>query len=241
MAKTAMTLEALTERLQRDLGETLVAAVLYGSAARNERSDQRANYNVLVIVRALTPAALRTLASTAEAWGEAGNPPPLILTEAEWGASGDIFAMEVADILERHRVLAGAMPSSPSRVTTEHLRHQLEFEAMGKLLALRQGILASGAKPERELELLAASKSAILVLFRTLLRIHGESGTDGPEDVVRRTAARAGFDPSPFLQVVGHVAGTAKIPADRADAILTAYHAGLEAFVAHVDKLDGRP
>jgi hypothetical protein len=240
MAKTTMTpmtLEALTARLSSDLGETLVAAVLYGSAARNERIDQRSDFNVLVIVRALTPASLRRLAPTAAEWTAAGNPPPLILTADEWRSSGDIFAMEVADILERHRVLAGAMPAEPARVDAMHLRHQLEFEAMGKLLALRQGILASGAKPERELELLAATRSAVLVLFRTLLRIHGEHGTDGPEEVVRRVAARVGFDATPFLQVVAHVAGTSRIAADRADAVLTAYHAGLEQFVAHVDAI----
>jgi predicted nucleotidyltransferase len=235
--KTTMTLEALAERVQRDLGDTLVAAVLYGSAARNERTDQRSDFNVLVIVRTLTPASLRALATTAAEWSASGNPAPLILTEDEWRSSRDIFAMEVADILERHRVLAGAMPAEPSRVAAADLRHQLEFEAMGKLLALRQGILASGGKAERELELLAASKSAVLVLFRTLLRIHGESGVAGPEDAVRRAAARAGFDPAPFLQVVAHVAGTARIPASQADAVLTAYHAGLERFVAHVDAL----
>lgn len=231
-----MTLEALTGRLQQDLGDRLVAAVLYGSAARGERIEKRSDYNVLVIVSALTPAALRTLAGTTTEWTKAGNPPPLILTQAEWRSSGDVFAMEVADILERHRVLVGALPAEPARVDALHLRHQLEFEAMGKLLALRQGILASGAKPARELELLAASKSAVLVLFRTLLRVHGEKA-DGAEDVVRRVAEKVGFEAAPFLEVVAHVAGSARIPESRADAVLTAYHAGLERFVAHVDAL----
>jgi hypothetical protein len=237
MAKTTMTLEVLTERLQRDLGDALVAAVLYGSGARGERVEQRSDYNVLVIVRALTPASLRALAPTTAEWRAAGNPPPLLLTEGEWRSSRDVFAMEVADILDRHRVLAGTMPAEPSGVDAAHLRHQLEFEAMGKLLALRQGILAAGANVDAELALLVASKSAVLVLFRTLLRVHGEAAGAGAEQVVRQAAARAGFDPAPFVEVVAHVAGTAKIPAARADAVLTAYHAGLERFVAHVDAL----
>jgi len=236
MAKT-MTLEAFTERLTTQLGAQLVAAVLYGSAARGERIEQRSDFNVLVIVRALDPASLRALSRSVADWSAAGNPPPLLLTESEWRSSRDIFAMEVADILARHRVLAGALPAEPSAVDVGHLRHQLEFEAMGKLLALRQGILAAGASPERELDLLGASRSAVLVLFRTLLRIHGESGVDGSEEVVQRAAARAGFDPTPFLEVVAHVAGSARIPAARADAVLTAYHAGLERFVAHVDSI----
>ena len=235
--QATMTLEALTARLQRTFGEALGAVVLYGSAARGEAVDARSDLNVLVTVRRLEPAALRALAATVTEWTAAGHPPPLLLTEAEWRGSADIFAIEVADILDRHRVLVGALPPEPQRVDPAHLRHQLEFEAMGKLLALRQGILAAGGRPEQELELLARSRSAVLVLFRTLLRVHSERGADGPEDVVRRAAARAGFDPAPFLEVLAHVTGAAPIPAARADAVLTAYHAGLERLTSHVDAL----
>lgn len=236
MAKT-MTLEVLTERLKQAQGEKLLAVVLYGSAARGDHVEQKSNFNVLVIVRSLTPAALRATAATVQDWSTSGNPPPLILTEAEWGSSRDVFAMEVADILERHRILFGALPAEPSSVDVADLRHQLEFEAMGKLLALRQGILAAGADTGRELGLLAASKSAVLVLFRTLLRVHSKPVPVENEDAVRRAAELAGFDAGPFLEVVAHVKGKPLIPAARADEVLAAYHAGLERFVAHVDAL----
>ena len=50
MAK--MTLDDLTAQLRKAHGDQLTAVVLYGSAARNERPDQRSDLNVLVIVRA---------------------------------------------------------------------------------------------------------------------------------------------------------------------------------------------
>jgi hypothetical protein len=75
------------------------------------------------------------------------------------------------------------------------------------------------------------------VLFRTLLRVHGEGAETASDEVVRRAAARAGFDPAPFLAVLAHASGAAVIPPADADAILTAYHAGLERLVAHVDAL----
>lgn len=230
-----MTLDTLAAALSRAHGEELRAVVLYGSAARGERIEQRSDFNVLVIVRVITPAALRSVAEATREWVGAGNPPPLLLTEAEWRSSRDIFAIEVADILERHRVLTGALPDGPRRVDPSHLRHQLEFEAMGKVLRLRQGILFSAGDPSREIELLASSRSAVLVLFRTLLRVHGEAADAPPEEVARRAAALAGFDPAPFLAVLAHVAGTAPIAPAAADAVLTAYHAALERFVAHVD------
>ncbi len=232
---TTMTLDALAAALSSAHGEQLLAVVLFGSAARGEQVARRSDHNILVIVRTITPAALRSAAATTRSWVAAGNPPPMLLTEAEWRSSHDIFAIEVADILERHRVITGSLPDGPRRVDAKHLRHQLEFEAMGKLLLLRQGILACDGDPARELDLLATSRSAVLVLFRTLLRVHGETADVSSDEVVRRAATHAGFDPAPFLAVLAHVAGTAPIPNAGADAVLTAYHGALERLVAHVD------
>jgi predicted nucleotidyltransferase len=240
-ASATMSLDDLAAQLSRAHGERLTAVVLYGSAARGEQVAQRSDLNVLVIVKSLGAAALRESAATSRAWAEAGNPPPLVLTEAEWRSSRDIFAMEFADILDRHRVITGALPDVRATVDPAHLRHQLEFEAMGKLIHLRQAILACEGDAARELELLAATKSAVLVLFRTLVRAHGERPPEGAEAVVRRAAALAGLDPTPFLEVVTHVAGAAAIPTSRAHAVLDAYHSGLERFVAHVDALVHSP
>lgn len=237
MAK--MTLDVLAAQLSSAHGDRLTAVVLYGSAARGEKDHvkERSDYNVLVIVRSLKGAAIRASAAAIVEWAKAGNPPPLIMTEAEWASSRDIFAMEFADILERHRVLAGALPDGPSTVDPQHLRHQLEFEAMGKLIHFRQGLLACAGDPKRELMLLAATKSAVLVLFRTLLRVHGEQAPEAPADVVRRAAALAGFDAAPFVDVVAHARGEGAIPVSRAHDVVEAYHAGLERLVAHVDSL----
>jgi hypothetical protein len=235
MAK--LTLDGLTAQLTQAFGDALTAVVLYGSAARGERIDGRSDHNVLVIVRTVTPASLRAAAAASSAWGESGNPPPLVMTEAEWRSSRDVFAMEHADIDDRHRVLAGALPRQANAVATADLRHQLEFEAMGKLIRLRQGILACAGEPKRELDLLVSAKSGVLVLFRTLLRVHGDGVPDDVPEVVRRTAARAGFDPAPFLAVIAHASGGEQIAKARADAVLEAFHAGLRKFVAHVDAM----
>jgi hypothetical protein len=242
MAK--MTLDDLTAQLRKAHGDQLTAVVLYGSAAGSDAqasatagSKPRADLNVLVIVRTISNAALRASAATAAAWADTGNAPPLLMTEDEWRSSRDVFAIEHADILERHRVLAGALPPGPAGVDPSHLRHQLEFEAMGKLIRFRQGILACEGDPKREVALLVATKGAMLVLFRALLHAHGEAAGESSGDVVRRAASLAGFDPAPFLEVVAHARGEATIPVARADAVLEGYHAGFQRFVAHVDAM----
>ena len=73
--------------------------------------------------------------------------------------------MEYADILERHRMLHGAPPFDGIHVDPVILRRQLEHEAMGKLLKLRRGILATGGDVKRQTALLADSASTIMVRF----------------------------------------------------------------------------
>src|SRR5690242_12303444 len=158
-----MTLDELVSQLRAAYGTALRSIVLYGSAAAGEHIPKRSDYNVLVIVDALDSARLTAASAASRAWTEAGNPAPLTLTASEWRGSADIFPMEYADILERHKVLYGKAPFDGIHVDKHDLRLQLELEAMGKLLRMRQAILASGGDEKRQIELLERSLSAIMI------------------------------------------------------------------------------
>ena len=232
-----MTLDELVTELRTAFGAQLRAVVLYGSAVAGEHIPNRSNYNVLVLVEALPLDRLLAKAAGAQAWTAAGNPPPLMLTVDEWRTSADIFPMEYADILERHRVLYGEAPFAGLSVSPGDLRLQVENQAMGKLLQLRQGALATGGDGVRQAALLAASLSAIMVVFRAVLRLHGQSPPTDYEALARLVAERAGLDAAPFLQVVRHVRGSAPIAPGQAEAVLAGYLRGMEALVAHVNGL----
>jgi hypothetical protein len=231
-----MTLDELVSQLRAAYGATLKSVVLYGSAAAGEHLAKRSDYNVLVIVDDLNPARLQAASATARAWTESGNPAPLTLTSSEWKGSSDIIPMEYADILERHRVLFGDAPFDGITVDLADLRLQLEQEAMGKVLKLRQGLLASGNEPARHLELLGASLSAIMIIFRAVARLHRQvPATDNvrlSEDVARI----AGFDAAPFARVVRHVRGEVAIPQNDATTVLAGYLRGMEQLVGYLDR-----
>ncbi len=234
MAK--LTLAEFTGQLTKAFGDDLTAVVLYGSAVGRTDPERGSDRNILVIVKTLRTAALRAAAAVTTAWQRTGNPAPLILTEAEWRSSRDVFAMEHADIGARREVLSGAFPELPAPDQAD-LRRQLEFEAMGALIHLRQGILACGGDTAKELHLLTASKGTVLVLFRALLRVHGAAVPAEAEQVIDAAAVHAGFETAPFHAVVAHARGTKVIAKSAADDVLTAYHGGLKRFVAHVDAM----
>lgn len=234
-----MTLDELVRQLQAVYRDELVAVVLYGSAAAGEHIPKKSDYNVLVVVRELDLARLGAEAAVARAWADAGSPPPMTLTEEEWRTSADIFPMEYADILERHKVLAGVAPFDGIAVDKAHLRLQVEHEAMGKLIQLRQGILAAGGEDKRLVELLPRSLSSFMVVFRAVLRLHGEVPPTDYQQLSRAVGAKAGFDAEPFVAVVRHVRGDQKLATSDVRTVVAGYLAGATRLVRHLDAVRG--
>jgi len=231
----AMTLEELVKQLRSAYGGHLSSVVLYGSGAAGDYVKGKSDYNVLVLLDRIDAETLAAASAVANAWREAGNPPPMTMTVDEWRRSGDVFPMEYADILQRHRVLFGTAPFDGITISRDHLRLQLEQQVMGKLLQLRQGALLAGTEGKRQLELISASLSTIMVLFRATLRLKGEQPATDNIAVAERVAALAGFDGSPFLRAVHNQRGEQKIDASDAGAVLAQYLSGVERLDAYLD------
>lgn len=235
--KSAQT-DDLVAQLQRVYGGGLAAVILFGSAAAGEHIAGRSDYNVLVLVDAVTVERLRATAAALVGWRKAGHAAPQLMTVGEWRSSADAFPMEYADIIERHKVLYGTAPFDGIRVVPRDLRVQVEHQARGKLLQLRQRVLGTGTSADADIiELLAGASSTIMIVFRGVERLHGTLPATDNEALARSVAARVGFDPDPFVRVVRHVRGAERIAPTQAVPILDGYLAGLERVVGHVDAL----
>ena len=233
--RSSMSLDELVKQLTQVYAGGLRSVVLYGSAASGEEVKGKSDQNVLVIVDQLDRTRLQQLAQTSRAWVESGNPPPLTLTHAEWRRSADIFPMEYADILERHRVLKGENPFGGIRVAARDLRLQVEHEAMGKLLRLRAGVMSAGTDVKLQNALMADSVSSLLVIFRAVMRLHGDIPPRDSTAVARSVASRAGFDVAPFEKVIAMAREVRASTVTDTAAVLDAYVAGMEALVAYLD------
>jgi predicted nucleotidyltransferase len=231
-----MTLDELVKQLRAAYKERLASVVLYGSAAGGDHIPERSDYNVLVLLDTIDSAQLDAASAVARAWREAGNPPPMTMSLEEWRRSADIFPMEYADILERNRVLHGDAPFAGISVSLADLRLQLEQQVMGKLLQLRQGALLAGTDGKRQTELVSASLSTMMVLFRAVLRLHGERPPSDNAETATRVGALAGLDPAPFLRAVRHVRGDQRLSGGEAGNVLGGYLAAIEQLSRHLDQ-----
>jgi predicted nucleotidyltransferase len=234
-----MKLDELVRQLQLAYADALRSVVLFGSAVAGEHRPNKSDYNVLVIVDALPLDRLRAVAAVSKAWAEDGNPPPMTFTTREWKSSADIFPMEYADILERHRVLYGTLPVDGVTVKPADLRLQVEHQTMGKLLQLRQAIMGAGGDSALQLEVLEKSLSTLMVIFRGIVRLHGQVPSQDYEALTASVAERAGFSPEAFVRVIRHTRGTEKLPRESASMILEEYLAAMERLVAYLNEFRG--
>lgn len=238
MGEERRTAEKFAGRLAEAYGAELRSVVLYGSAARGDYRPGVSDLNLLVIVGTADAAALRRGSTLAREWAAAGNPPPLLLGEAEWRDSADVFPIEYSDIRDAHIVLHGADPLEGMRIRWEDLRLQCEHELKSKQIRLREHFLLAAEGSDEVGRLLMQALPTFLTLFRTALRLAGDAVPPTPEGVIDAVAARAGFDPSGFQAVQRARAGKAAFaPAPDAPEV-TAYLNAVERATRWLDALD---
>jgi hypothetical protein len=237
----SMTLDRLVEQVRAAHGDALLAVVLYGSTAR--RPEAARGHDVLVVVRTLDLQGLRASGAIGRSWGEAGNSVPLVMTEGEWRSSADVFAIEHADIADRHQILyaaPGFAIGARASIRDEDIRRQLEYESLALLLRVRAAAGDAGPDVRAMRAVLAAHGSSALALFRAALRLGGRSV--GDDDAVCGAAAEAaGFSAVPFVAAVALRRGTKDVPKDQLASVVDEFHRGLMAFVRHVDRLAAVP
>ena len=191
-------LEELTGKLQSAFSDKLVAVVLYGSAATPGQSDRFSDFNVLCVLKQITPRELADGEPILRWWGQQGNPPPLLMSEEEVSNSADSFPIEFRDMQQRRRVLFGPDPIADLTVHDTHYRTQVEHELRSNLLRLRQQGAGRLSDDKELLALCATSVSTFCVLGRHTLTLAGVTPPPERRDVVRKLATTLSIDMAPF-------------------------------------------
>jgi hypothetical protein len=225
--------EELSEDLRRALDGDLVSVVLYGSGARGDRNAKSSDYNLLVIVSAVNADLLDRAAPVVGPWVNQGNPAPLFFTRDRFLQAEDVFPVEFLEIQSSRRVLAGDDVFAGLVIRNDNLRHQLEYELRGKLLALRQIYFARSGKDRPLTEAVVAALPALFALFRGVLRLAGEAPPVERPALLDALGRRVGLDRSAFASALeardGHP------PAMAGRALFEGVTASLERVIDFVD------
>jgi hypothetical protein len=206
-------LKELVDRLQRAVGANLTTAVLYGSAADQEFREEHSDLNVLCLLQRLDAGELKKLQPVGLWWWRKGHPSPMVFTLRELQQSADVFAIELLDMKQRHRMLLGDDFLRDFVVPMALHRLQVERELRTSVIRLRQALLRSRGKRAELSELMIASASTFVALFRHALIALGETAPDSRREVLDRLAVKLGFDPAAIHAVLDAREGKRR-PAD---------------------------
>ena len=166
-------LSELVRRLNSALGDHLVSAILYGSAAMDDWHERTSDLNVLCVLDKLTSKELAASEPVFRWWREQRNPPPLLMSEEEVRTSTDCFPIEFHDMQEHRRVLHGADVIENLKVDRSFYRAQVEHELRAKQIRLRQKAAELLSRQDQLLKLLTDSISTFCVLGRHALILSG--------------------------------------------------------------------
>ena len=185
------------------LGSDFLAAYLTGSVLTQSFDAKQSRINLLVVARTLDTDVLERIAPACQASAAAKDAnagiDPLFLSRRQVEHSIDVFPIEWLEIHERHLLLEGEDLVAALEVPAGFLRLQCEHELRGKHIRLRQTYLLAHDRPEELERVVRGSASGFATLFRTLLRLRGETPPGDSAKVIQRLADVYGLDATGVL------------------------------------------
>jgi hypothetical protein len=185
-ARSERTLADVTERLRALCGERLLCLALYGSGIGSDYVAGVSDLNLVIVLTQIDRTTLTELRAQIKAWHKLRVATPLVIDESFLRAAADVFPIELHDIKDGHRLLAGQDVFAALEIHDHNLRHQLEHEARGKLLRLRELYLEVGDNRGRLQELMLDSLTTFLTVMRTVVRMRGTTSVLSAADTFDR-------------------------------------------------------
>jgi hypothetical protein len=240
-AKTEQTIEKFAHEIQTLYGDDLVSLVLYGSAAGPDFVPDRSDLNFLVVLKRVTPQALRKAMPLVRHWHRQKIATPLFVDPDFLRSSLDVFPIEFSEMQEQHRLLAGTDIFLELEISPKNLRLQCEEELKGKLLTLRRAYLETGGRVEALEELMVHSLKSFLVITRHLLRLKGLQPPREFLEVVVQAEEAFGISLEAIRDVHSLRLGMIRLDKSNAQTLFDRYLADVEQLAACADTLLREP
>jgi hypothetical protein len=237
-AKQNKAIETMVGELRASVGEALISVLLHGAEARGDHFSAARDLYLLIVLRDLTPATLRTLREPVARWLKKGHPMPRLFCPETIASSADAFPIELLDISHHKRVLHGSDPFGEIAVDKQHLRLQCERELREKIMRLQEAYVEWRGRSADLERLLVDSYLAFTDVFRGCLRLLDLEVPSKATDVVAALCGQVDLEPAPFV-AIDQLARGSSSTADL-DTLFTSYYKELLKAVHIVDRFGGQ-
>jgi nucleotidyltransferase-like protein len=194
--------EEFVKRCREAAGSNIEAIILFGSSVSGDFHPGLSDFNLFCLLRDGSFAALQALAPVAKWWNGQKQPPPLCMTRRELERSSDVFAIELLDMVQHHRVLFGEDVLKGLHISTHLHRVQVEYELREKLVLLRQHVLLAADSNSRLWDVLLHSAPSFATLFRHALIAVSGGAPSGRREAVQKLSEQVAFDPSAIQTIL---------------------------------------
>ncbi len=235
--KTEQVIEKFTHEIQTLYGDDLVSLILYGSAAGADFVPDRSDLNFLVVLKRVTPEALRKAMPLVRAWHRQKIATPLFVDPEFLQSSLDLFPIEFLDMQEQHRLLAGTDILLDLEISPKNLRLQCEEELKAKLLNLRRAYLETAGRVEALEGLMTRSLKSFLTVVRHLLRLKGLQPAHEFLEILVQAEEAFGISLEAIRDVHSLRLGMIRLDKSNAQTLFERYLADIEQLAACADTI----
>lgn len=207
-----MHLEQFVDKIKSVYEDNLESIVLFGSAATEDFSKKYSDYNIIIVLKEVTPFELQKAGKTIRKWIKAGNPIPLFFDPHHIKTSTDVFPIEFYDIKASRKVLFGSDPFTEIKIENTNLRHQCESELKGKILQLRSRFVQIAHKDKDISKLMVESLSTFLSIFKGVIRLLGHEPQAKKRALVEQMGTLIESNPNIFMELLDIRDGNALLP-----------------------------
>ncbi|MGO9137483.1 MAG: hypothetical protein ACLP9S_04465 [Syntrophales bacterium] len=227
--------EELTDNFKKVFGSDLISIILYGSGASGHYVPGKSDINFLIILSERGIDNLDRAFSTVARWRKRKVAIPLFMTKAEILSSRDTYPIEFLSMKKHYVTVNGEDVLAGLSFDPSHLRLQSEREFKGKLVHLRRGFLEAEGQARQMRELIKASFTAFISIFRALLYIKGIDIPQARRDVINAVAGEYSVDPAIFLKCADIKEDIDQVPTAEIQNIFKDYVKEIEKLSAIVD------
>lgn len=196
--------KALAETLRDRLGDRLICAALYGSAARGDFKPASSDVNLVLVVSEAPVDLLDACAGPLQAARAELRCAPLLLTRDELRQAADVFPLKLLDIRRAYRLLLGEDLLGELSIEFHDLRLACEHELRNIVLKLRHAFVLGSPDAARLAGALHQFTPQLLGVLRVLAEHEGASCTTR-EELNAWGARRFGLSEAPLRSALAIV------------------------------------
>ena len=183
------------------LSDGFVALYLYGSAVDPGFDPEQSDVNLLLVAKALPATTIRALSTVWPKGGPGGAPANVVaMASDQIERASDTFALELAEVRYRGRLLAGTDVVAPIEVPEEALRHHIERELRVLSVRLRRVYLESHSLPVSLAGTMADGVGTVVACARGISYLRGSTVPLGAESALRSAAEFAEVEVRPWIE-----------------------------------------